>query len=1329
MAESPINPQQSVADPEQPGSEGDVTLPASFAQERLWFLHQLEPGSPLYNIPLAYDVAGALDISALEDSIRAIIRRHEALRTNLVAENGELLQLIHQDAEFAAEVVDLSTFPKPEQDDRAAALARAFIRKPFDLCREPLLRVLVLKCDEDSFQLVLNIHHSVFDGVSLGIFFRELAEIYAARIEGRQPSLPPLAIQYGDFADWQRQSLRGAPADRKVEFWRERLRDFPPDLDLPTDKQPARNPTTEGGDYFFALPDDLALALRELCRREGITLFMAFTAAFQALLFRYTGQERMLIGVPVSNRDREETEHLIGLFVNTVVLRGDFRGDPTVRELLRRVRDETLTAIEQGDLPFEKLVHELQIGRREARNPLFRTMIVLQDHSLIAGLPGLHLSPMAHQLNAATLDLLIEMIDDGTGLRGGVSYSTDLFEPATIQRLAEHFTMLLRGMVESPDRPVATLPLLTPHEQQQLLDWNRTGRDFPADETLAALFERCVAKNPAGIALIDGGHRLTYETLNRRANAVARGLHSSGVTRGSLVGVPAERSARFVIAVLGILKAGGACVPLDPAEPAERSRHMRSLCAHLIAWRTMPDGQELSPPPCAATSSTPAYVLFTSGSTGVPKGVMPDHRAIARLVIHSDFAAITNTDVFAFASHACFDAATFEIWGALLNGATLVVVPPEIILSPHEFGVFLAENRITTLFTTTSLFNQIAAVAPATFAGLRCLIFGGETADAHAVRQVLAHGKPERLLNAYGPTETTTFATCHLIERVESDRIPIGRPIANTTAHVLDASLNPVPIGIVGELHIGGPGLALGYLNDPALTAEKFIETGFGRLYRTGDLASWRADGTLEFRGRRDSQIKLRGFRIEPGEIETALQALADVRQAAVVARTQEDGGRFLVGYLVGHSRKRPDTAQLHAFLASRLPAHMIPRCFVWLDALPLTANGKLNHHELPLPSLEPAAHEAAPRQPRNPIEHGVADLWKQVLGRNGFSLHDDFFSLGGHSLLALRMLGEIRSKFGVEVPARRLFESPTVAGLALFIAEHLPSAESLAGGARHLLPIRRGDASRPPLFLVPGGWGGEIEFLVYAELSRHMDPGIPIWGLKARGAGTGEAPHTSVTEMAADYLREIRKLQPSGPYFIAGECVGGICAYEMACQLEEAGEELALLLLFDTTVPDSARVREYKRDESLKRVAEFWNHRVHGRVRHHLDKMAGLPFGEKAAYLLGKFTGRGTHAETEQGVPIVEQHPRGQKDYPVTLMRHQLRRYGGRVTLLLDEETSRLYGHLGWEKAPVGQLETHVLPGDHITYIRGEAQTAAAKVQELLHRASAQYLHDPATA
>ena len=1276
MLQSPtIIPKDNASAP-QMRAGADTVLPASFAQERLWFLAQYEPGSPLYNIPLAYDISGSLNIDALRESLLDIVRRHESLRTNLVFENGGLLQLIHESASCPMEVSDLSLLPAPQRENRAAEIARAFIRRPFDLPTEPLLRVLILGLGTQSHRLVLNVHHGVFDGVSLGIFLRELAECYGARLAGREPSLKPLPIQYGDFAVWQRQSMQGALLERHLAFWRERLSDLPSTLDLPADRQPQAKSTTDGGDFFFALPAEISIALRELCRREGVTLFMALMAGFQSLLFRCTGQERMLVGAPVANRGRAETEHLIGLFVNTVVLRGDFRDNPSVRELLRRVRDETLTAIEHGDLPFEKLVRELQVSRRDGRNPLFRTMLVLQDHSAPASLPGVRLTPVTHELNAATLDLLIEMIDDGDGIRGGISYSTDLFERATIERLAGHFTTLLRGMAELPGSKVSSLPLLTSREEEQLSAWNRTDRDFPATRTIASLFEECAARTPDATALNDGGERLSFALLDKRANAVARDLQTRGVRRGNLVGFPAERSARFIVAALGILKAGAAYVPLDPSEPPERARVMRAQCAHVLSWETMPSGENDVSPRCDSDSGDTACVLFTSGSTGIPKGVLVPHRAISRLVINNDFAPFSRDDVVAFASNVCFDAATFEIWGALLNGATLAVVPRDVLLSANALGEFLASNAITTLFLTTSLFNQMAAVEPAMFGKLKCLVFGGEPADVHAVQQVLAHGKPRRLVNGYGPTETTTFAVCHNIERIEDNSVPIGRPIANTRARILDRSLNELPVGVVGELHIGGPGVALGYVNDPALTAERFHDTKFGRLYKTGDLASWRADGTIAYRGRADSQIKLRGFRIEPGE--TALQTHPDIRQAAVVAQTLAGGERALIAYLVASSEKKSDSAALREFLSASLPTHMIPQSYVWLDALPLTANGKLDHRRLPLPSPEPSADAAASLPPRDPIERGVSEVWAQVLCRNGFSRRDDFFAMGGHSLLALRVLADIRKKFGVDVPARRLFETPTIEGLAQFIAGHLPPTELSAKSFRSLIPIQRGEPSRPPLFLVPGGWGGEIEFLVYAELSRHLDPALPIWGLKARGAGSADAPHGSVSEMAADYLSEVRAIQPRGPYFIAGECVGGICAHEMACQIEEAGERVALLMLLDTTVPDPSLAHEYAQAESRKRAAEISEPRENGRIRHHLDKMTGLSLGEKFNYLLKKAAGRGKAASSDQA-PAVGQFPRGQKDYPVTLMRHKLRAYRGTVALFLDEESARLYGHLGW--------------------------------------------------
>ena len=718
-------------------------------------------------------------------------------------------------------------------------------------------------------------------------------------------------------------------------------------------------------------------------------------------------------------------------------------------------------------------------------------------------------------------------------------------------------------------------------------------------------------------------------------------------------------------------------------------------------------------------------MLFTSGSTGVPKGVIIPHRGITRLVVNNDYAPFQSDDVVAFASNVCFDAATFEIWGALLNGGSLIITPRDVLLSPTALATHLAQHRVSVLFLTTSLFNRLAHEAPAMFRSLRILVFGGEAADAESVRLVLAHGKPQRLVNGYGPTETTTFAICHTIENVEGASIPIGRPIANTRVFLLDGARQVVPVGVPGEIFIGGPGVALGYHGAPEMTAEKFPQTPHGRLFRTGDRARWLSDGTIEYLGRIDQQVKLRGFRIEPGEIETALQQHPQIRHAAIVVHAEAGTAHSLIAYLVPQSGERVEIAALREFLSDRLPAYMIPSAFVWLDALPLTPNGKLDARKLPPPDAATVATSAAAVAPRNETERGIAAIWARVLGCDAPSVLDDFFTVGGHSLLALRLLGEIRKKFGAEIPARRLFETPTIEGLAAYLSEH---AAISAPAGKFLVPVQRGDPSLPPLFLVAGGWGGEIEFLVYGELSRQIDPARPIWGLKARGAGTGDAPHASVAAMAADYLCEVRRIQPRGPYFLAGECVGGICAYEMACQLEEAGENVALLVLLDTVVPAQKHLNNYLEGETRKRDAEARQFSLHRRIRHHLSKMAGLSLGEKFGYIFNKAVRRGK-ADAPREAPVIEQHPRGQKDYPVTLMGHRLKPYGGTVTLLIDEESSPLYGTLGWENISLGRLETHVMPGTHLTYIRENSAAIAAKLRELLHPSAAPFHHAPATA
>ena len=1283
---------------------GGIAL--SFAQERLWVLDRLEPGLTAYNVAHCWRITGALDPAVLDRSLQEIARRHEILRTTFsTTENGTPVQVIHPSPTFSLRLISIGPDALPQLAEDEAA-------QPFDLSARPPWRATLARLGDNDHALLLTWHHIISDVWSCAIFARELTALQAAFSAGQPNPLADLPLQYADFAAWQRKTYSGAAMAPQIAFWRERLGGERAPLPVPADRpRPARQ-SYRGAMCTRELPGALATNLRNLARAENVTLFVLTLTAFKALLARYCGEADICIGSPIAQRPNAETENLIGFFLNMLALRSDFSGDPDFRELLRRERSTVLDAFRHQDVPFEKIVEELHPSRDLSHQPIFQIAFVLQPPGdTLPAFAGTTVVPLPPVVTTAKFDLTLFVEETRDGMRAMMEYSADQFDAATAERMLESFELLLAGATAAPDTPLSRLPILNAVQRERILtEWSGSEHPYPSVQTIAERFAECAAKTPDAIAVIEGDERLTYAQLHARANRVAHFLQSRGIRAGDFVGLRAERSLAFVTKVLGIAKAGGAYIPLDEQEPAARLAVMKAACAFVIDDEPDCDAHSEVVPP-AARADGPAYVLFTSGSTGVPKGVIVPHQGIMRLVVNNDYAPFRADDTVAFASNVCFDAATFEIWGTLLNGATLAITPRDVLLSPPALARHLALHRVSVLFLTTALFNRLAHDAPAMFGGLRILVFGGEPADAESVRLVLAHGRPQRLVNGYGPTETTTFAICHVIEKVEGTSIPIGRPIANTRAFLLDATQQPVPIGVAGEIYIGGPGVALGYLGAAGLTAEKFVETAHGRLYRTGDLARWQADGTIDYLGRKDQQVKLRGFRIEPGEIETALQQHPQIRHAAIVVHAEAGAAHALIAYLVAEPAGRVENAALREFLTRHVPGYMIPSAFVWLDALPLTANGKLDTQRLPAPDAPASATPAEAVPPRNECEQGIAAIWKSTLGRDASSVFEDFFTVGGHSLLALRLLGEIRNTFGIEIPARRLFETPTIAGLAEYVSAH---TEEAVPERKFLMPIQKGSTALRPLFLVAGGWGGEIEFLVYGELSRQIDPARPVWGLKARGAGTGDAPHSTVAEMAADYLREVRQIQPHGPYLLAGECVGGICAHEMACQLQEAGEKVALLMLLDTVVPNENHLNSYLDAEAQKRAAEARQFSFRRRIGHHFAQMSRLPLGGKFAYILDKVFRIKTPPPPTLQSPA-EQHPRGQKDYPVTLLRHRLRPYGGTVTLVIDEESARHYATLGWENIRVGRLETRILPGTHLTYIRENAAAAATALRALL--------------
>jgi amino acid adenylation domain-containing protein len=1061
-------------EPEE-GQEMELYVaPASFAQRRLWLLDRIQPGSTAYNVPMGLRLRGPLEASVLADALAELVMRHETLRTAFDEEEGEPVQLIAPELRPDLLQIDLSAFPDAEAEARR--LADEDARIPFDLRRAPLLRASLLRLTDDDHLLLLTLHHIVTDGWSLGILLRELPEIYAAFVAGLPSPLPDLPIQYADFAAWQQQWLQGEVLEQKLRPWRQRLAGAPAGLDLPTDRPRLLDGPAEGRAGFLpiALGASLSAEVRQLARSSGTTLFMTLLAGFQTLLFRHSGQPDLVVGSPVANRNRLEIEGIIGFFVNTLALRGDLSGDPTFRELLERVRQVAVEAFAHEDLPFEKLVEELRPDRRTQQNPLFPVMFAVQQKQ---GMPaasaedgGLRWELMEVHPGTAKLDLTLQLVDDPAGIHGSWEFDADLFDAATIERLGRHLRVLLADAAAHPDRRLGELSVLTPGERHQIeVEWNDSRTAWPRHETVPNLVAAQAARTPDAPALISIEGTVTYAELVQRARLLGQHLRALGVQIDLPVGVFLERGPGMITAWLGVMEAGGAYVPLDVSYPAERlafmlrdagvacvvtsrelSKRLPEQASPLLYLEDLPSDGEIPERTGGAVPESLAYVIYTSGSTGRPKGVAVSHSAVIRTVRETNFVDFSPEDRFGQVSNASFDPATFEVWGGLVNGAPVVLIESDVSTSPEDLARAIPERGIGTTFLTASLFHRIASDQPAAFRTMRQLLVGGEAVDPSRAAEVLAAGGPERLINAYGPTECTVFACTHTIREVPAGAtsVPIGRPLANTTALVLDAGLRPVPVGVAGELWLGGDGLARGYLGRPDLTAERFVPDPLAyapgaRLYRTGDRARLLPDGTVDYLGRVDRQVKIRGFRIEPGEVEVVLAAHPAVAECAVEARRNAAGELALIAWFVPRRSPAPTMVELRSHLQGSLPDPLLPSAYIELDALPRTFNGKLDRAALPEPdAVGSATGGFVP--PRTPVEEVLASIWASVLRVERIGATDNFFDLGGHSLTATAATSLVRSTFQVELPTRAIFKEPTLADMAEQIEKLLLSREGL---------------------------------------------------------------------------------------------------------------------------------------------------------------------------------------------------------------------------------------------------------------------------------------------
>ncbi|MCY9253621.1 non-ribosomal peptide synthetase DhbF [Bacillus spizizenii] len=1185
-------------------AERPERIPLSFAQRRLWFLHCLEGPSPTYNIPVAVRLSGELDQGVLQAALYDLVCRHESLRTIFPESQGTSYQHI-LDADQARPVLHVTEI---DEKELSGWFAEA-VRYSFDLAAEPAFRAELFVIGPDEYVLLLLVHHIVGDGWSLTPLTRDLGAAYAARCYGKAPEWAPLTVQYADYALWQ-QELLGSGDDPnsliagQLAFWKETLKNLPDQLELPTDYSRPAEPSHDGDTIHFRIEPELHKRLQDLARANRVSLFMVLQSGLAALLTRLGAGTDIPIGSPIAGRNDDALGDLVGLFINTLVLRTDTSGDPSFRELLDRVREVNLAAYENQDLPFERLVEVLNPARSRATHPLFQIMFAFQNTpDAELNLPDMESSLRIHSVGSAKFDLTLEISEnrlaDGTpnGLEGLLEYSTDLFKQATAQALADRLMRLLEAAESDPDQQIGNLDILAPEERSSMVtDWQSVSEKIP-HACLPEQFEKQAALSPEAIAVVCEDQSLSYAELNERANRLARMLISEGVGPEQFVALALPRSLEMAVGLLAVLKAGAAYLPLDPDYPADRIAFMLEdaqpafIMTNTKAAENIPPAEnvprivlddpelaeKLNTYPAENPSNTDriqplsplntAYVIYTSGSTGVPKGVMIPHQNVTRLFAATDhWFHFSSDDIWTMFHSYAFDFSVWEIWGPLLHGGRLVIVPHHVSRSPEAFLRLLVKEGVTVLNQTPSAFYQLMQAEReqsdlGQALSLRYIIFGGEALELSRLEDWYYRHPENRpqLINMYGITETTVHVSYIELDRsmaaLRANSL-IGCGIPDLGVYVLDERLQPVPPGVAGELYVSGAGLARGYLGRAGLTADRFIADPFGppgtRMYRTGDVARLRADGSLDYVGRADHQVKIRGFRIELGEIEAALVQHSRLEDAAVIVREDQPGDKRLAAYVIPSLEDTIDTAELRKYAAERLPDYMVPSAFVTMKELPLTPNGKLDRKALPAPDFAAAV---TGRGPRTPQEEILCDLFMEVLHLPRVGIDDRFFDLGGHSLLAVQLMSRIREALGVELSIGNLFEAPTVAGLA----ERLEMGSSQSA-LDVLLPLRT-SGDKLPLFCVHPAGGLSW---CYAGLMTNIGTDYPIYGLQARGIGQREELPKTLDDMAADYIEQIRTVQPKGPYHLLGWSLGGNVVQAMATQLQNHGEEVSLLVMLD---------------------------------------------------------------------------------------------------------------------------------------------------------------------